>query len=141
MLRATAAGILDTTFSSDGKFDTYYESNVNNSGTALAIQSDGRILVAGTGGTTAADRKPNDFGVFRLTAAGGLDANLVGTTPGSNFGTVMLGFEPLIGGASNDYLSAIALQNGNIVLYGEANYVGAAIGRLVGDRIFSTKFE
>ena len=68
VVRLTSAGALDTAFDSDGKVTVAIGSG-NDLGRAVAIATDGDILVAGTShnGTN------EDMAVVRLTSAGALD--------------------------------------------------------------------
>ena len=62
-----APGDLDTTFSTDGKVTT--DIGTTDAGRAVAIQADGKIVVAGF----ASNGSNNDISVLRYTAAGELD--------------------------------------------------------------------
>jgi uncharacterized delta-60 repeat protein len=62
---SAAPGILDTTFDTDGKVTTDIGAATNDEGTDIAVQPDGRSVVAGSSG--------NDFAVVRYTTNGGLD--------------------------------------------------------------------
>lgn len=67
VVRYTPAGALDTTFNSDGIATVNFGFN-DEEGNAIAIQTDGRIVVVGT------DVDNEDFEVLRLAANGSLDA-------------------------------------------------------------------
>ena len=70
VVRFDAAGSLDTTFSGDGKFSTFYgPTNSTDYINAVALQPDGKILVAGSYYTTP----ERNMGLIRLTANGELD--------------------------------------------------------------------
>lgn len=141
--RLTSAGALDTSFGSGGSTNTYFENNdagKYNSGKKIAVLSNGKILIGGMGAPATTDRGWYDFGVLRYSSTGLLDNSFVGTTPGSNIATVMLGFEPLTGGPSNDTLASMLVQNGNIVLFGNSS-LGASVARLVGDDLFASGFQ
>ena len=79
LARFTSGGALDTTFSDDGKLSTpmgSWASSVN----ALAIQSDGKIIAAGT---AIADESPGDdnnydFALARYNSDGSLDTTFDG---------------------------------------------------------------
>src|SRR5205823_3278527 len=64
-----ASGDLDVTFGTDGKVITDFSSGID-SGKGMAIQADGKILVAGY----ASNGTDNDFAVARYNANGSLDA-------------------------------------------------------------------
>ena len=96
-------GSLDTTFSGDGKLTTDFAGN-DDTGTGVAVQPDGRIVVAGYSfsGTTN-----HDFAVARYNPDGSLDTSF----SGDGKQTADLG--------SNDIATGIALQpDGKIVLAG-----------------------
>ena len=102
LTRYTSAGILDTTFSTDGKQTTDFGGG--DDAFAVAIQTDGKIVVAGT--TTVGSTK--DFAVARYTSNGTLDTTF------STDGKVTTSF----GNSDNAY--AIAIQaNGRIVVAGD----------------------
>ena len=69
VVRYTSGGVLDTTFDGDGIVMTNFGSSTDKA-TAVALQGDGKIVVAGTGN----DR----FAVARYTTAGALDPTLDG---------------------------------------------------------------
>lgn len=101
VVRYTAAGTLDTTFSGDGILTAKLGSS-HNWGSSLGIQKDGKILVAGTSWIS-----DYDFVLLRLNDDGSLD---------SSFG--VSGVVSLDLGAW-DFCYAVALQgDGKIVLAG-----------------------
>lgn len=65
VLRYTSAGVLDTSFSTDGRLTMGFGGPGGSGAASVAIQADGRILV---GGSTA-----GNFAVARFTATGALD--------------------------------------------------------------------
>ena len=100
--RLNADGTLDPTFGSDG------EATIDLGGPsgayALALQPDGKIVLAGT--TTAVGA--GDFAVARLTSSGSLDPTFNGT------GKQTLGY-----GAANEAALGVVVQpNGRIVVMG-----------------------
>lgn len=105
-----ASGDLDPTFGIGGKTTTDFFGSVD-AGRAMAVQQDGKILVAGftltsSGGTT-------DFAVARYTSAGALDP---GFGPGGT-GKVITDFF-----GSMDSASALAIQcDGKIIAAGNAS--------------------
>ncbi len=109
LVRLNSDGTLDTTFGDGGKTVTDFE-NGNESARAVALQSDGRIVVAG------ATSKPNtggninsntDFAVARYTSDGRLDTDF----DGDGRATTDFG--------KSDTAQAIALQpDGRIILAG-----------------------
>ncbi|MCB0766435.1 MAG: hypothetical protein KDB95_04415 [Flavobacteriales bacterium] len=108
IVRCTASGVLDASFSGDGKLTLGYGTN-NDGGEAVALQPDGRILVAGH--TNSGQNV--EVVVARLTAAG-----LPDTGFGSN-GSALCSF-----GDSADLPSSIALQpDGRIIVAGTATSI------------------
>jgi uncharacterized delta-60 repeat protein len=108
-------GTPDLTFGSKGRtivsFDQrHFLDDLVDTVAAVAIQSDGKILVAGThGGSGVSD----NFALVRLNTNGTLDTPF-GTT---NDGRVEFGFD--LGGSNNDRITDIAIQpDGKIVLVG-----------------------
>ncbi len=111
--RLLANGFLDTGFGSGGKtnFGFGLGSVNDDEATGLAIQPDGKIVVAGFAQRTANDF---DFAVARLNADGSLDSTFNGT------GKVNFGFS-LSAGANKDEAFGVALQpDGKIILVGFA---------------------
>ncbi len=102
LVRYNANGSLDTSFDADGKVLTAVGSG-DDRGQALALQSDGKILVAG--------RSSNDFALVRYNANGSLDAG---------FGTA--GVVTTAVGSGNDFGYALALQSdGKILVAGQSH--------------------
>jgi uncharacterized delta-60 repeat protein len=103
--RFNADGSLDSTFDADGKVTTDMVANEQEEALAVAVQSDGKIVVAGYTGT-AGPGGPSNFALARYEANGALD-----TSFGAN-GKVVSGV------AGNAY--AIDIQpDGKIVVAGE----------------------
>jgi uncharacterized delta-60 repeat protein len=72
--RYNANGTLDTTFDGDGKATTDFN-NKSDAAFAAALQTDGRIVVAGVSGTNGTDK---DFAIARYNADGSLDSSFDG---------------------------------------------------------------
>lgn len=103
-----ADGQLDPTFGIDGKVTATFGGTWSD-GTALAIQPDGRIVVAGV---DSPDGWTFDFGVARFQTDGSLDPT---------FGT---GGVVTTNVRQFDYARAVAIQpDGRIVVAGTVNYV------------------
>ena len=101
--RYNSDGTLDSGFGSGGIVTTAF-STVEARANAIAIQSDGKIVVAGFGRNTN-----NDFSVVRYTSAGALD---------TGFGT---GGKKQVSVGTNDGATGIAIQSdGKIVVTGYA---------------------
>jgi uncharacterized delta-60 repeat protein len=103
----TAAGVLDTTFDSDGRATADVAGELDQAH-AAALQSNGAIVLAGA---VRADRSdPDDVGLARFTANGALD-----TTFGIG-GTVHISYAD-----DSDQADDVALQaDGKIVIAGNA---------------------
>jgi len=116
LVRFLRDGSLDTGFGNAGKVITQVGSQGNDSAFAVAVQPDGRIVVAGAsdqGGATHLD-----FAVLRYKADGSLDTSF------GNGGKVTADFA-----GDADRAWAIALQpDGKIVVGGEANTGSSATG-------------
>ena len=103
LARYTSAGVLDTSFNGTGKVTTNPGGVVSTS-QGLALQSDGRIVVAGS----ASNGSNFDFAVVRYLSTGALDTTFNGT-----------GFVLTPIGSGRDEAYAVALQNdGKIVVAG-----------------------
>jgi len=125
-------GTLDRSFSADGRVHSDFDGK-DDVARAVAIQSDGRIVVAGTA-TDVVDFLPDDedFGVERLNPDGALDTSFSGN------GKTSIGF----GGA--DRANAMVLQpDGKIVVAGTKGAIGTgdiALIRLNPDGTPDTSF-
>lgn len=105
LARYNTNGTLDTTFSTDGKQTTDFSSGGDDRARAVAIQSDGKIVVAGN---VRVGEDP-DFAVARYNSDGTLDMTFSGD------GRQTTGFFS----GSRDEAQAIAIQaDGRIVLAG-----------------------
>ncbi len=74
VVRYNADGTLDMTFDGDGKATTDFGGK-SDAAFAVALQSDGRIVVVGVSGTTNSDK---DFAIARYNADGSLDSSFDG---------------------------------------------------------------
>ena len=112
LARYTKSGVLDASFGTGGKVLSDLGSASNDQAYAVAVQKDGKIVVAGysdAGGS-------NDFALVRYTKGGVLDAS---------FGT---GGKVLsdLGSASDDGANAVAVQkDGKIVVAGSSDAGGS----------------
>jgi uncharacterized delta-60 repeat protein len=106
--RLTSGGQLDSTFSQDGKQMTDFSSGGDDDEAyAVAIQADGRIVVAGYSDTGAG----NKFAIARYMPNGSLDDSFSGD------GKRLLGFPP----GGDDEAFGLAIQaDGRIVIVGES---------------------
>lgn len=111
--RLTSGGVLDTTFGSGGKVLTPIGPGNETAG-GVALQSDGKIVLAGSVGLDTTPAPPSVFGLVRYDQNGSLDASL------GNGGKVTT----QVGASAS--ARAVAIQSdGKIVVAGSA---AAAIG-------------
>ena len=104
VVRYNTDGSLDTTFDTDGKATTDIGTNTTDKANAVAIQSDGKIIAAGTSN--------NDFAIARYTATGALDTTF--DTDGKATTD--------IGTSTTDTANAVAIQSdGKIIAAGTSN--------------------
>ena len=108
---APGSGDLDTSFSGDGKVLTNFGSGRDDVALALALQPDGKIVVAGYSDVSGS----LDFALARYLSNGTLDPSFSGD------GKVLTNF-----GTSDDVAYALALQpDGKIVVAGYSNASGS----------------
>lgn len=108
-----SGGALDLSFGGSGHVFTNFSSNSDDQGQAVAVQSDGKIVVAGwsNGGSTG-----YDFALTRYNSDGSLDSTFGGGHVTADFA------------GSDDYAQAVAIQSdGKIVVAGYA-FMGGATG-------------
>jgi len=148
--RLTNAGVLDTSFvSTGGKQGAFWQSigTADNSARAVALQPDGKIVLAGSCRVGAVYR----FCLTRLHRDGALDTGFNGPGPGgvglgSGAGRFLLPAF-LAPGAATDLLKAMAIQaDGKIVVAGQClPDVSAAsrfcVARLNGDGSLDRNFQ
>ena len=109
LVRYTGAGVLDTTFGAGGKVTTAAGSRTSY-GAAVALQSDGKLVMVGDGYTGAASQY--DFLLARFNADGTLDTGF------GNDGVVTTDFNS----GSSDYGAMVAVQSdGKILAAGRSN--------------------
>ena len=133
LARYNVGGTLDITFSGDGKQTSDFGANDNGSFGGLAIQSNGKIVVAGYmwNGTDY------DFAVYRYLSSGSLDTTFSGD------GMVNIGF----GAGKQDTATDLVIQSdGKIVVTGytgDANYANNnfAVARLNAGGSLDTTFS
>lgn len=112
LVRFLASGALDTSFGTGGKVTTAITSDFD-SGQAVALQEDGKILVVGYGNATGDDA---DFLLARYTAAGALDTSFNGT------GKVITNFS---GSSADGGFSVLVQKDGKIVAGGSTDNAGS----------------
>ncbi|MBC7465012.1 MAG: hypothetical protein H7256_03380 [Bdellovibrio sp.] len=109
VIRYTTAGVLDGTFGSGGIATTTF-GGATTQATAMTLQSDGKIVIAGfavVGGST-------DFASVRLATTGALDT----TFNGSGKLTIDIGLNSY---SSDNAYAVLAQADGKIVLAGDAS--------------------
>lgn len=117
VLRLQRDGAPDTTFGSGGQVITPLGASRDDAAAAVAVQPDGKILVAGT--TTQTGAAGRDFVVLRYLANGTLD---------TSFGTQ--GVATVDFGSTDDSAWTLLLQpDGKIVLGGDSNRGATTSGR------------
>ena len=104
LVRYNVDGSLDVSFDSDGKVVT--DVGFNDSGNAVALQNDGKIVVAGTTGTPT-----TDFAIVRYSTDGSLDPS---------FGTG--GIVTTSIGRNDDAKSVVIQSDGKIVIAGTSDF-------------------
>jgi uncharacterized delta-60 repeat protein len=113
--RLTAAGTLDSTFGTGGAVVIEYNSSPDEYAYGVAIQADGKIVVAGQ--SYQGDANGGDFAVARLTTAGVLDGT---------FGTG--GKQTIDLGSTEDYAYGIAVQaDGKIMVGGTSRQADTGV--------------
>lgn len=121
--RYTMTGALDPTFDQDGIATFDFPSQYNNGGfgvhhtaSALAVQPDGKIVVAGNTVTRFCCGNVQDLALFRLNADGTLDGS---------FGYVLTNFDggTASGNPSGESAAAVAVQeDGRVVVGGTISF-------------------
>jgi uncharacterized delta-60 repeat protein len=129
--RYNADGSLDTSFDVDGKkILNFTNTSYNDSVRSVAIQSDGKIVVAGSSGEL---NEFDDFALIRFNADGSLDTNF---GSGGSVVTSILG--------QDDIVHSVAIQSdGKIVGAGETKngtYDEFALARYNADGTLDTSF-
>ncbi len=136
VLRHNADGTPDNSFSFDGITEIDF-GNPTDVAAGLAVQNDGKIVVAGTTQGTASHSA--DFAAARLNADGSLDTSFGGGT-----GKVTVGFD-LDAGSGDDIAGAMALQaDGKIIIVGSAETATGtlvAVTRLLPDGTRDSQFN
>ena len=123
VVRYTTAGTLDTTFSTDGKLTTDIGSSTDDTAYAVAIDSNNKIIVAGTSG--------NDFAVVRYTTAGALDTTF--STDGK--------LTTDIGSSTDDTAYAVAIDSNNKIIVAGTNGADFAVVRYTTAGALDTTFD
>jgi uncharacterized delta-60 repeat protein len=124
LARYNADGSLDTSFGSGGEVLTDFTPLLGPGGSAeasaVAIQSDGKIVVAGFADNAA--NSTSDFAVARYNPDGTLDNSF------GNQGRVVIDFSSVFGAAGPDQAHGLAVQaDGKIVVAGQADDPGSRV--------------
>jgi uncharacterized delta-60 repeat protein len=123
VVRLNADGSFDTTFSGDGKVNT--APAAFNSGAAIAIQSDGKIVVAGDSG----DAYTNDYTAVRYLTDGTLDSSF----SGDGIATADIG--------GFDIANSIAIQSNGDILLGGEEFGSFAVARFLSNGSLDSTFS
>ncbi len=134
--RLLASGELDPAFGNGGKVVVPL-GPASEWAEGVAIQSDGKILLAG-GAAVGSGASPEDFAVVRLHGDGSLDTSF------GNAGVVVLPID--LGGDTTDWASSLVMQpDGKILVGGWATWPPSAyfaVARLLNDLVvFADGFE
>lgn len=122
--RYNSDGTLDTTFGADQNGKVTFHPTNDAIATSVALQSDGKITVAGYGDPTLSNLQNGDRNtvVARLTTSGALDTTFSGGT----------GYRSIAYSTGDDLANSVAVQsNDKIVLAGSATVNGAGADALV----------
>lgn len=127
-------GSLDPSFGIGGKVITNLGYNTNDRGTAVAIQADGKIVLAGTSNNNICCPLNDDFVLARYNSDGTLDNTFCsGGLDTANFGSIM-----------NESYHDIYIQNDGKILAGGSSYNGSdadfALVRYNSDGTFDSTF-
>ncbi len=113
LIRFNANGSLDTSFDSDGKVTASFGITGENAAYALAIQADGKLVVAGSSGSGSAV----DFALARFNADGSLDNPF----DGDGLATTSIG-------ATSEEAYGAAIQSDGKILVAGSSYSGPTSG-------------
>jgi uncharacterized delta-60 repeat protein len=119
--RYNADGSLDSSFGNEGKMTTTFGSPPFDGLKEIAIQGDGKILLAG--------QADNDFGVMRLNADGTLDTGF------GKSGTVKVDFS-----GGQDFVSGVVIQSDGKIVVAGGGGDGFAVARLNSNGVLDTTF-
>jgi len=126
LVRYLADGSLDTSFSGDGKVTTNFHAFSDDYGYSVAIQTDGKFVVAGATNSGLG----NDFGVVRYNTFGMLDTSF------SSDGKQTVDF-----GGTDDLAYGVSVQaDGKILVAGQSNG-NFALARLKADGSLDNSFD
>jgi uncharacterized delta-60 repeat protein len=124
--RFDAAGNPDPSFGSGGFVSTQFPGSASDQAAAVAIQTDGRIVVAGTTRAPSSGGNGPNFGLIRYTAAGAVDPSF------GNNGFVVINFSSTTG-VRPSIASCIALQPDGKIVVGGTSQGNVAVARANAD--------
>jgi uncharacterized delta-60 repeat protein len=116
VVRYNGDGSLDTGFSSDGKLTTDLAGSYQDIANSIAVQGDGKILVAGERGLGVGNTGNFDFALLRYNPDGSLDAG---------FGGGGIAISDFAGG-NDSAQDLVVLDDGKILVAGTADAAGLA---------------
>jgi uncharacterized delta-60 repeat protein len=122
--RYTTDGTLDQSFGSNGLVTLHFSGSGSTASyddaTAMVLQSNGEILVAGT---TNGASGTNDIALARFNVNGSLDTSF------GNGGKVITSYAAIPGAIGNTEVASVALEpNGTIIVVGAAEFVSGGYG-------------
>ena len=127
LVRYLADGSLDTSFSGDGKVTTDFGADSDSTGYSVAIQADGKLVVAGN---TGLGWNYRDFAVVRYNSDGTLDTGFSGD-----------GKQTVDFGSGQDIAYDVSVQaDGKILVAGQSNG-NFALARLNADGSLDNSFD
>ncbi|MET0229555.1 MAG: delta-60 repeat domain-containing protein [Rhodanobacteraceae bacterium] len=143
--RLLGSGVGDMAFNSSGKVTFGYAQTANagdDDAQGIAIDSEGRIVIAGTSCAGAPPMNTAQFGVARLLASGELDAAFNGV------GYTTVAFDPGTGLSNAVAMNVALLADGGMLVSGYANTapygavtnMDVAAARLAGDGTLDATF-
>ncbi len=137
--KLTSSGALDTTFNGTGVFthDNAAGGNIHDQGSAITLDSTGRVLVAGFSDRVGSNR---DMAVWRLTTNGALDTTFSLDNDG------IFTHNNAAGGNDDDNGNAIAVDSaGNVIVVGRstsaANLGDMAVWKLTDAGVLDSSFN
>jgi uncharacterized delta-60 repeat protein len=124
MIRMNPDGTPDNTFGSGGSTRFFFTQH-QNSITAMALQNDGKIVIAGSDGLSGSE----GFFVSRFTSNGGFD---------NSFGDAGAAYATF---GANSYGSAVAIQNDGKIVVSGSNNVDGSLARFNTNGTLDTSFD
>jgi uncharacterized delta-60 repeat protein len=147
----SAPGTLDTSFGSGGIVTTSFGSKSNDSGSAVVVQTDGKVVAAGI--TSGATSKTDSFDVVRYNSAGTLDSTfgtggkVMTPFPAGSIGSAHLLLQPdgkiLLGGTASGNFELIRYTSSGSLdtTFGGTGKVSTAFTSAGGASLFGVALE